>query len=480
MVNPITEIFTVIKNLFELLLRLAPIDNPTWLMLIPLAIILLFPLIKFQFVKLPMDRLEEKRRHRTRMMVYFSRIIIITCIAIALASPYIEISEETAGNPEITLLIDESESMEVLETGFAESFQKALEDRVPTRTRTIGSDGAIGDAILDNLEPGRHILLISDGNVPRGTSLEDVAFYAVNELGASVSAIALEEAQEDTSVYITGPGKVVAGTSNTYTVHITSTNNKPAPLVVSIDGQSVIEQLTSERILTFEKELGIGDHRIEATVGGSDHFPNNNKYYKTVTVLEKPRILLLSEKDSPVESILDELYTIDKQKRLPEDLSSYYAIVANDVGKNAFGDVNNIHEFLLDEAGGYYGGGLVVLGGFNSYDRGAYQNAPIESLLPVKVGKGEQKKGDDNIIIILDISGGTTGVRYEKVCDTAGNCELKEVTDRSSALDIIKAQAVNLISSEQNILATNKVGVIVFGSQGTLEETGAEDYAASD
>lgn len=460
----------------------APIESPEWLLLIPLAAIILFFIVRYSFVKVQLDNMQRRHRRWVRFWVYMSRLLITALIALALATPYVEMPQEQSGNPQITLLIDESLSMNVMDTQFVSSLQSSLEERIPTTVRTIasGEQSDLGDSILDNLEPGSHVLLISDGNSAQGTTLEDVAFFATNELNASISAISLETAQDDASVFITGPEKVVAGTSNTYIVHITKTHERAVPLTVRIDGQIVFDETTTQTTLAFEKELGIGDHRIEASITQNDFFADNNRFYKTVTVLEKPRILLISDKDSPIESILNELYSVTKQRTIPQDISQYYAIVANDVDASQFTNLNGLHEFLLDEQGGYYGGGLVVIGGFNSFDRGGYQNSPIESILPVSVGKGEQKKGDDNIVIILDISGGTTGVRYEKQCDSAGNCEFVEIRDATSALDIIKAQAVNLISSEKSILATNKVGVIAFGVQGTLEETGSEDFQATD
>ncbi len=466
---------------FDQLLALAPLEAPRWLLLIPIIIFLLFFLLRTNVVKVTLDNIQERKRKKMRWIIFFSRSIVFTLILIALATPFAQIQEETSGDPEITILVDESKSMEVLETAFVEELEAALSQEIPTTVRTIARDenSNIGDGILDNLEPGKQVLLISDGNVQKGTSLSDVAFFANNNLNASISAIQLDAKEEDAAVSIQGPNKVVAGTSNNYLVSISASHNNAVPVRVLIDGQVVFDETTRDRTLAFEKEFTIGTHKIEARIGGNDYFSQNNEFYKTVTVLEKPRILLLSNKDTPVEGILNELYTVTKRNSIPQDLSEYYAIVANDVPASSFTDPNAIHEFLLDEEGGFFGGGMVVIGGFNSYDRGGYQNSPIESMLPVTVGKGEQKKGDDNIVIVLDISGGSTGIRYEQECEAPGNCRWVEVVDEVSALDIIKAQTLNLIGSEKNILATNKVGVIAFGAQGTVESPD-QDYQAAD
>lgn len=457
-----------------------PLDNPEYLIAIPFIFVILLMIISKDFVKLNLDNFEYKRRKRAKVYFFLSRFIILVLLLVAIAGPYIEVTEEHAGDPRIMLLIDESNSMNLLNTDFLESFKSELKSRVPLITRTIGSgdDSSLGDGILDNLEQDTHVLLVSDGNVISGTGLDDVAFFAVNQLNSSISAIKLDEKNADASVFITGPETVVAGTSNTYVVEVTSTNKDPVKITLMVDGQKVYDQSTTERKVAITKEFNVGTHKLEAFISSNDANERNNIFYKTVNVLEKPKILLLSQRTDPLESVLRELYTVDKKTSLPNDISDYYAIVANDVPASTLNNVQTLHDYLIDEQGGYYGGGLVVIGGFNSFDRGNYQNAPIESLLPVTVGKGTPKKGNDNIVIVLDISGGTTGVRYEKECDAEGNCKWVEVVDEVSALDIIKAQAHNLISSEKNILATNKVGVVAFGVQNIVEQ--GEDFQAAD
>ena len=447
-----------------------PLENPRWLLLIPISILLLFFIIRANIVQIPLDIDQKKKRRKARITIYVSRVLVIALIALALATPLIQVEEERSGNPELTLLIDESTSMNVLDTDFVSSLQEILEQQIPTRTRVIaqGDTSRLGDAILDNLEPGRQIVLITDGYATSGTSLEDVALFAQGELDATISAINLEERHRDASIFIEGPNTVVAETTNTFTIRVTATHDDPLPIRVTLNGQTVFDETTADRAISFSQEFSAGEHRIEARIQEPDHWLRNNVFYKRVTALEKPHILLLSQTDSPLDSVLNELYTVTKRATLPADLSPYYAIVSNDVPASQFTNTQALHDFLIDEEGDFFGGGLVAIGGFNSFDRGNYRGSAIENFLPVTVGRGEPVRGNDNIVILLHVSSATTGVRMEQVCD-GFSCELVEVIDERSVLDIIKAQAVNLISSERNILATNRVGVIAFGADATVQ-----------
>ena len=53
------------------------------------------------------------------------------------------------------------------------------------------------------------------------------------------------------------------------------------------------------------------------------------------------------------------------------------------------------------------GGGLVVVGGESSYDKGAYNNSPVEAILPI-ISRAGEFKGGRNIVILIDSSGSTS------------------------------------------------------------------------
>ncbi|MBR9692342.1 hypothetical protein GOV07_00240 [Candidatus Woesearchaeota archaeon] len=470
--------------------------NPTLLWIIPGAALFLLILITRNFFKLALDDEGKKQQRRARVWVFIARLIMISCIVIALAHPYQESVKEIKGNPRVTLLFDQSASTALMETGFVEDLAEAVDRRIPVTRRAFGSEmtSDVGSAILRNLEPGANLLLISDGNVNDGALLDDVAFYAAT-VNASISIINLTASSHDSSVIISGPGKVVADSEAAYTVTITTTQRgAQVNLRVTVDSEIVLDKRVAAGTYAFTRDFSQGNHRIEARILDQDKIVENNRYYKSVKVLPKPRILLVTKKSGPLELLLRELYTVEKRTSLPTDLNGYYAVVIDDAPIESLRNTQALHNYLIDERGDYYGNGFVLFGGMDSFDRGGYTGTALEALLPVKVGRGERKRDGANLVFILDMSGSTGGKRgfsseleynnhlasggkvgysveeYGKIWRNAYYYE-----EGTTTADVIKAQAVDAI---EQLKLENKVGIIAFGLPPSGPADSVEEFIA--
>ncbi len=434
--------------------------HPTVLWGIAVAAVILFFLLTRQFVRLPLLPEERRRARKMRVWLFVSRLLVIALVLLALAHPYVAKATETSGNPRVTLLVDSSASMQDLDTSFADGLAQTLQSRVTTTVRTIctNSTSDVGSAILRNLDPGGNVLLVSDGNVNSGAQLGDVAFYATT-INATVSAINLSAAKEDAAIVVTGPSKVVADSDSSYAIVVTST--EPGATVhvqVDVDGVRALDKDVLPGTYPFTERFAQGGHRIDARITTPDAVPANDEFYKEVTVLPKPKILLLTQKSDPLELLLRQLYDVDKRSAMPTDLSPYYAIVADDVPVETFGNAQALNDYLIDADGGYYGNGLVLFGGLDSFNYGGYAGSPLEPFLPVRVGQGQRNKGAANLVFVIDISGSSAGgTKYQVV-----NGQQIAYNDTQPTLDVIKAQVVNAI---QQLKIDNRVGIVVFGAQ---------------
>ncbi len=444
--------------------------HPKMLWLIPAAAVILYILITRDFVKLPLDPKEERRQRRARIWIYVSRLLLVSLLILALAGPVREHVTETKGNPRVTLLVDQSASTALYDTSFVDSLAEQLRKRIPTTVRKFGANltSDVGSAVLRNLDEGGTILLVSDGNVNQGPLLKDVAFYAAT-VNATLSALNLTPAREDAAVIITGPGKVVEESDTTYSIRVTTTSGQRVHLRLLLDGATVLDQEVSAGTLSFTHQFTKGTHRLEAHLDTPDALSENNVFYKSVRVLEKPKILYLTLKNSPLELLLRQLYSVEKRATLPNDLSPYYAIVTNDLPVERLLSIQQLHNYLIDEPS-YYGGGLVLFGGMNSFDRGGYSGSPLEELLPVKVGKGERKKGGANLVFLIDVSGSASRIKYR-----VEDGKVTKYEEQVSTLDVIKAQVVNAI---EQLKLDNKLGVIVFGVPANTAASSAEERLA--
>jgi uncharacterized membrane protein len=372
------------------------------LLFIPIILILYF-VLKKKFVKIKEDPEVVKQKKFLRRVLFFTRAAIIILLLIALAAPYHQTSKVIEGDTYVKILVDNSTSMELFESN-ANELAKALEKKLTVEVETIGEGehSAIGDAVLNNLEPRDSILLISDGNTNAGSSLGDVALFA-SKLNSTINAIDLNPIHDDAGVVVIGPSKSQEGVENKFSVIINTVGTvRKIPVKVTFDGETVIEQTTDEPILQFTKLLTPGYHKITAQIQSNDYFPQNNVFHKTVKVVQRPKIFFYTENPSPMKTLLDQVYIVESGNSLPP-LNDYYALAVNNINAESLKATTDVlNEFVAD------GNGMVVIGGDNSFDRGDYKNSLFETILPVYIAAPGKKEGETSIVIVVDISGSTS------------------------------------------------------------------------
>lgn len=440
------------------------LDRPLIILLIIPLLLLLFFLVKKDFVKLKEDSETISRKKSARKWVLFLRSIFIILLVIAIAGPHITSEKTIHGDAYIQLLVDDSKSMEMFSNPAAELKEK-LEKKISVEEKHICLDenSNIGDEILNSLQPGGSVLLVSDGNANIGANLGDVALYA-SKLNTSINAIKLKEIKSDAGVMILGPSKTMQGVDNSFKVLINKAGNiKKVKLTVTIDGETVYDQETTDPLIEFDKEFSGGDHKMIAKISSdTDYFKDNNIFYKSIRVVPQPKILFLSEKTSPLKTLLDEIFIVDQKSSIPSDIDDYYAVVVNDMPADRMDPLTDVLNDFVSE-----GNGLLVVGGENSFEEGNYKNGLFETILPVFVGSPGKKEGDINVALVIDISG-STGSAYGD----------------NKAVDVEKALA---ISAYQDLSLNTRLAVIVFNTEAKLisepsyvfEKVGLDDTIAS-
>lgn len=378
-------------------------EQPWAILLFIPAIIILYFVLKKRFVKVKEDPDVVKQKKRLRKILFITRALIIILLLIAIASPYHQTSKMIEGDTYIKLLTDNSTSMELFEKISGELAQK-LEKRLTVEVKTIGKGehSAIGDAILNNLEPQDSILLVSDGNSHEGSSMGDVALFA-SKLNSTINAIDLNPIHDDAGVIIMGPSKSQEGAENKFSVIINKVGEtKIIPVKITFDNEVVYEQATSEPIIQFTKVLTPGYHKITAQIQTTDYFPENNVYHKTVKAVKKPKIFFYTENPSPSKTLLEQIYIVDSGNSLPP-LNDYYAVAVNNMNADTLAPITDVlNDFVAD------GNGMVAIGGDNSFDRGDYKNSLFETILPVYIAAPGKKEGETSIVLVVDISGSTS------------------------------------------------------------------------
>jgi len=373
-----------------------------------------------------------------------SRIFIVALLIAALAGPYNPMPvTETDETPSITVLSDETASMDVYEEGVGQEVFDYLEGITPTRmNRLSGLRSDIGDEIMASAAGGGHIVVVSDGNNNFGRDVGETIDF-VSNTGTNVYAVTQIPEQNDLSVEIIGARTAVEGNENLVGIVVRQAlSDARYTLTIMVDGEpkfsESITQKSSEKTLSFSNTFyTLGPHLITAQISSGDDIRyENNVFNKSIFVVPKPRVLLISpDTNSPLYQTLKSLYRLDIVSTLDEvNLTDNKVVVLDNLNEGWVGDVGELREYVAG------GGGMVVVGGDNSYDFGDYLDSDLESLLPVE-SFSSTYAGSVNVVIVMDISGSLEA--YE-------------------ALDDEKAMVINML---MNMGRDTNVGVVAFGSK---------------
>ncbi|MEF8790358.1 MAG: vWA domain-containing protein [Haloarculaceae archaeon] len=349
---------------------------------------------------------------RRRTVLFGSRLLVVVCLVVAAAGPYTVASRTTAGDPRVRMLVDESASMDVTDAN-PEALAAAIEEEgVPVTTSVVasGNTSRVGDAVVANVDRGTSVLLVSDGQVTGGRSLNEVAEIA-RGANATVHAVELSTRSPERYVTLSGPAKTSVGVGNAFLVRVggAGLGNGSATVTVEADGSPIATgEVAGAGAYEFTYAFSeVGTHELTVRVDAEDRFGTNDVYRKSVRVVPKPRVLYVARGQYPFGDLLDGLYEVDRRESIPADLSPYRTVVVQDVPAGRLGNVSTLQRAVID------GTGLVVAGGLNAYDLGGYQSSPVASMLPVSFGEGGGRTA--RIVLLVDVSSSAQGgMRVQK------------------------------------------------------------------
>ncbi|MBO4302150.1 VWA domain-containing protein [Methanosarcinaceae archaeon] len=407
-------------------------------------------------------------RSTRKKFLILSRTLIAVLLVVALANPfsYVEVTRSDQ-LPDVVLISDTTGSMECFDTTIGSKLFERFSGVFNVRMDSVsGNSTALGEAIIRTANGRNQILLLTDGNSNQGIDLED-ALKAANASGTTVSAVVPTLVYSDLSVELTGDKTVIVGNDNvfnitvrqaqpssrtTYTYRIFVDDNATA--VVSGSGNFVNKSSGYlESTVTFtQKFTTVGTHYVTVEItGGSNAIGTNNKFTRSVYVIEKPDIIVVtSENNSSLASIAGNLYNVTAVRDLKEfnNLSSALSkskvvIMDNVCIKNITDEETSaLREFVSD------GGGLFVVGGMSSFDRpvsSSYLNSSFEKMLPV-LSKPSDWEGDRDVVLVIDISASGENLAAD---------------GETQIISSIRKTALNIIDS--SYLSDSNVALVVFG-----------------
>jgi uncharacterized membrane protein len=275
----------------------------------------------------------------------------------------------------------------------------------------------------------RRLVILSDGVVTSGDTLDAAKVAAA--AGIQIDHVPLARPDSSTEALLTNveaPTRVIQGEAFRINVTAESTTNLPASLRILAGGTIVHEEVVqlrpgvnnfTIRLLAAEQEFA--RYRVQL-VPADDTYYQNNELAAFTEIVGPPRVLLVAndgtfaDDGTPLPDESPQLMqalgaaglSVDRATPagLPASLarlSTYASIILVDV------NAKNLSPRKMDTLQSYVrdlGGGLLVVGGPQSYGMGGYFRTPLEETLPVDMQiKDQERFPSVSIVIVIDRSG---------------------------------------------------------------------------
>jgi Mg-chelatase subunit ChlD len=302
----------------------------------------------------------------------------------------------------------------------------------------------------------RRIVLLSDGNENRGGARE--AAQLAHTGGADIYAVPLKNDYQGEVLVerLVVPPEVKFGESFVVRVIAWSAKETSGRLSLYRDGEFVgaqpVKLTAGKNVFSYQQAVDQGGfHVFQARLEAPDDvIEENNRGIGLVAVRGKPRVLYVEKDRDQGVNLLHALRSQSLQvemvgpEALPttmDGLNKYDSIILSNVSalRVSKRQMELLRNYVRD-----HGGGLVMLGGEESFGVGGYYHTPVEEALPVTM-EARQKVEIPSLAVVL-------------VIDRSGSMETS-VDSRFSKLDLAKeaAQLVVELLDERN-----EVGVIAF------------------
>ena len=297
----------------------------------------------------------------------------------------------------------------------------------------------------------RHIVLISDGHETRGSLMEAARDASV--AGIQLHAIAVAGPKKpDVRVreLVPSRSRLHEGAALRLTASIESTMNSSGRLKIyengiEVESRAITLKEGESRDETFTRTPSVRNiYKYRAVLEGfaGDTLPGNNDALTIVDVRGRLRLLYAEGEPAEAQYLTQamEKEGIQLELRQPgsipqtlEELAGYDGIILSDISARQVGEnaMSAMHDYV-DKLGG----GLVMIGGPNSFGVGGYYRTPIEEILPVRLkSPDDEEKQSAALELVLDRSGSMAGEKLETAKSAA--VAAAEVLGRNDSIGVI-------------------------------------------
>ncbi|MBL8148150.1 MAG: VWA domain-containing protein [Anaerolineae bacterium] len=447
----------------------------------PWALLLLLALPLAAFIGWPRRRFQRARSWTSLIL----RLLILALVTLALAgASLVRASDQLA----IVFLLDRSDSMDEAARQAQEAWVRealaamppgdeaavvafganALVERpmsasgelAPLRSTPITGNTDLEEAISLGLAlfpegAARRMVILSDGAQTVGDASAAARRAAANGVQIDVVPLTRSPGPELLVSNVDAPEQVASGQQFDLGITVRSDAETTAVLTVTASRQTIrreeVELRPGDNIFSLGMtagEAGFRDFQVRVENAAADTYLANNALAAFSRVTGAPNVLLVRPESEDVQALaaaLTELgYTVNETapSGLPGSLAgleAYDSVILANVPATGLSTsrMETLNQYVRD-----LGGGLVVIGGPDSYGPGGYFQTPLEDALPVESQiKDQQRLPQLTIAYVIDRSGsmstiGSSGVENLELAKEAiiRSIDFLQPTDRAGVV----------------------------------------------
>jgi Ca-activated chloride channel homolog len=329
----------------------------------------------------------------------------------------------------------------------------------------------------------RRVVLISDGRSNRGDLARELEALKVEGVelhtwplrpSAKKPELVAEALRAPSEAQVKAPFdlELVVQASQATRARVTIYRNKFRLETREVELQAGRNVLTVPRV-----RLDAGFHEFEASVAPldaeADTRAENNVARAATRVAGKPRVLIIERTPREIRYLEEALReeSMDVEVRpplgLPRELNELLdvdALILSDVPADAFepSQLRLVERYVKE-----LGGGLIMLGGEQSFGLGGYYRTPIEDALPVNMPiKKDVEKPSLALVLVMDKSGSMDGDKIQLAREAAiASAEVLKTSDQFGvvAFDSLAQWICPLVDATERERITNSLARLIAG-----------------
>ena len=301
-------------------------------------------------------------------------------------------------------------------------------DDVPDalRSQVVSGHTNIAEAIQTAIaifpaDARRRIILLSDGQQTLGDAEARARLAQAAGIEISYVTVQREQRADVRILDLEAPPRLIAGQEFDLTVSVEAQQITPARLALYANGSLIQEQdvtlqpgVTRYTLTQEGAETGFLNFSAIITPldGEGDLFSQNNQLAAFTQVVGPPRVLVVAADAADVAQLIPALQTagfavdVREPQLIPPEtaaLADYRSVIVANVPATDFTrrQMERLDSYVTD-----LGGGLVFVGGPDSYGPGQYFDTPLAATLPVEMDiRDQQRLPQLTIAYLIDRSG---------------------------------------------------------------------------